>query len=68
MFRLQDSFLCAESHIGDSAIRCDCGSTNLVSLSAILNRKIEEVETAIESEMVKRYNLLPAMQRLYEVN
>jgi len=75
MYRLEDCFLCPENHISNNANRCDCGSTNLISLAKILDRTADSVGAALE--MVREFNVfkqsmeLPSMKTLFpesEVN
>lgn len=39
MISLQNAWLCGNDHLTESAVQCDCGSRNLVSLARILNRE-----------------------------
>jgi hypothetical protein len=48
MLRLQDSFLCANDHVGGNAVVCDCGSTALLSLSSVLNRVSDSMAQAAD--------------------
>lgn len=38
MIPLERAYLCPDGHITASAERCECGTTNLVSLQRILDR------------------------------
>lgn len=66
MFSLSQSYLCPDGHVGNSAVQCDCGNSNLANLARILDRE-EVVENVIEESMYRGLLCqLPTIQKLFE--